>query len=63
MESCINVTLINCCYNSLVTLDVSGCTILESLTCDNNPNLTLYFKTGQSIENLTKDVHTQIVYK
>ncbi|WP_295937039.1 BACON domain-containing carbohydrate-binding protein [uncultured Alistipes sp.] len=51
-------------YDSITSVDVSGCPALQTLNCDRGAKVTsLYLKTGQTIPNLTKNAATQIVYK
>ena len=53
-----------CDDNLFTTLDVSSATALLLLYCYDNPHLeTLVMGAGQSISNLNKDDHTQIITK
>ena len=54
---------LNCYNNQLNILDVSNNTELTYLDCRYNPLQTLYIKTGQTIENLSKPDETKIEYK
>ena len=55
---------LSCFDNQLTSLDISTCPNITSLKCYQNPNLlSLFLRTGQTIQTLLKDDHTQIVYK
>jgi len=48
----------------MTILDVSNNPNIWQLHCHFNPNLTtLYLKTGQTLQRLNIDSHTEIIYK
>lgn len=54
---------LSCFDNQLTSLDISTCPNITSLKCYQNPNLlSLFLRTGQTIQTLLKDDHTQIVF-
>ena len=51
-------------YDKVTSIDVSGCPALKTLNANRSDKIkTLYLKQGQTIENLTKNDATEIVYK
>jgi len=64
VSSCNSLESLNCSGCNLSSLDVSNNTSLTWLNCLYNQDLTeLWLKTGQSINDILKDSHTQIKYK
>ncbi len=57
------LTYLYCSNNLFTELDLSNNTLMNDLYCDGNANLQyLYLLEGQTITNINKDAHTQIVY-
>ena len=64
IDNCTQIKLLKCTDSRLSLLDVSTCSILETLDCYSNTYLTeLWLKAGQNIAYLNKDLQTQIKYK
>ena len=57
----IELTQLNCSRNQLTALDVTNNT-LRDLHCEMTTLKTLYIKSGSTIQNLKKEVNTEIVY-